>query len=84
MSARLIFLRFVINQYGIKANPIKDQTIQDWPTSKIDTKVRSFHGLATFYRRFIKGLSNNTRPIIDFLKKSNFRWSLEQEKASNC
>ena len=56
----------------------KDKAILEWPTPKSLTGVRSFHGLAPFYRRFIKKLSTIVAPMMDVLKK-DFQWTKEAE-----
>jgi hypothetical protein len=49
-----VFLGYVITAQGIEMGEEKVKAIQDWPTPKSVSEVRSFHGLASFYRRFVK------------------------------
>jgi len=52
------------------------------PAPKSATEVRSFHGLATFYRRFIYNFSTLVVPMTDSLKKKgHFVWTDEAERA---
>ncbi|XP_074305695.1 uncharacterized protein LOC141640915 [Silene latifolia] len=47
--------------------------IKSWPIPKNITEVRGFHGLASFYRRFIKNFSAATAPITECIKKGEYK-----------
>ena len=62
----------------------KIKAIKEWPTSKSITEVRSLHGLASFYRRFVKDFSKLTAPLTKIVKKNvGFTWGKDQESAFN-
>jgi hypothetical protein len=67
---------------NITVDEEKVRAIQDWPSPTSVGNVRSFHGLASFYRRFVKDFSSLAAPLTEVIKKNiGFRWGEEQEKA---
>jgi len=76
MREELIYLGFVISKEGLKMDPEKVQAIWDWPIPRNIFEVRIFDGLASFYRKFIRGFSHICAPILETIKETNqpFKW----------
>jgi hypothetical protein len=71
-----------ISQDGISLDPSKVQEVMDWKPPKSVHQIRSFLGLAGYYRLFILDFSRITKPKTELLKKGvKFMWSEACEKA---
>ncbi|GJV08645.1 putative nucleotidyltransferase, ribonuclease H [Tanacetum coccineum] len=60
--------RYVVSGDGIHVDESKVAAVQEWPTPTTITKVWSFHGLASFYKRFIPNFSSIMTHLTDCIK----------------
>jgi hypothetical protein len=76
------FLGHVISKEGIAVDPAKVKAVVEWRRPKTVTDIRSFVGLAGYYRRFIEGFSKIAAPLTRLTRKDYpFAWT-EQCEAS--
>ncbi|KAA3483284.1 DNA/RNA polymerases superfamily protein [Gossypium australe] len=70
------FLGHVVLANGIRVDPSKISAVIDWKPPRNVSEVRSFLGLAGYYRRFVKGFSMISTPMTRLLQKDvRFEWS---------
>ncbi|GBN71182.1 Retrovirus-related Pol polyprotein from transposon 297 [Araneus ventricosus] len=78
------YLGHVISAEGVKTDTEKIKAVVDWPRPETVLDLRSFLGLCTYYRRFVKSFSTIARPLHKLAEaKSNFNWTEECEKSFN-
>ena len=75
LKDKVDYLGFQVNKEGIHASPEKVKAVLDWPGPQSAHDVRSFLGLASYYRKFIKGFSQLAKPLTDLTQdKTVWRW----------
>jgi hypothetical protein len=65
------FLGHIVNSEGICPDLKKVEDIQNWPVPKNVHEVRSFLGLANYFRKFISHYSEVAAPLTNLTKKSH-------------
>ena len=60
----------MISKVGIFVDPKKIEAIVNWEKPKAISEIRSFLGLAGYYRRFIKGFSKISGPLTNLTRKA--------------
>jgi hypothetical protein len=77
---QVAFLDHIISKGGISMDPSKVQDVLSWNTPTCVDDIRSFVGLAGYYRRFIEGFSKISKPMTELLGKDmKFNWTLACE-----
>lgn len=82
----LVFVGYKVTPQGILPDPAKVQSIKNWPALTNVQEVRSFIGLAQYYRRFIPNFASIAAPLTDLTrgtgpKKRSITWTQECQTA---
>ena len=72
----------MVSEEGISVDPKKIEVVRDWRKPTTVTEIRSFLGLAGYYRRFLENFSKIAAPLTKLTRKNvKFVWSAACEKS---
>ena len=81
-KTKIQFLGHVISEKGLEVDPTKVRAVTEYPRPKNVSEVRSFLGLAGYYRKFIKEFTKLASPLYSLLKKRiSFEWDEDKENS---
>ncbi|TYK07886.1 ty3-gypsy retrotransposon protein [Cucumis melo var. makuwa] len=73
---QMSFLGHVVSKAGVSVDPVKIEAVTSWPRPSTVSEVRSFLGLAGYYRRFVENFSRIASPLTQLTRKgAPFVWS---------
>lgn len=79
---RVCYLGYVVSSEGISADPVKVEAVKDFATPLDVRQLRSFLGLASYYRRFIPAFSKVAAPLFALTRKDAlFQWDESCQKS---
>lgn len=82
---QVLFLGHLVTDEGIACDPSKIEAVKEWPTPTNVNEVRSFLGLAGYYRRFILNFSELASTLTNLTKKGvRFRWTSQCQESFEC
>lgn len=82
---KINYLGYVLSEQGVATDPGKVAAVSQWPVPVNAKELRSFLGLAGYYRKFVRNFGVISKPLTDLLKKhSIFIWTVEHDKSFNA
>ena len=76
------YLGHIVSKDGVATDPKKIEAISSWPVPRTTKEVRSFVGLCSYYRRFVRGFADIARPLHRATEANReFYWSSECQEA---
>nr|GEZ26966.1 hypothetical protein [Tanacetum cinerariifolium] len=79
---QVAFFSHIVSANGITMDPAMVEGMTKWPRPKVVTEIRSFLGLAGYFRRFVEGFSRLALPLTKLMRKGKkFVWDEEWEKS---
>ncbi|GJP59416.1 hypothetical protein CLOP_g11776, partial [Closterium sp. NIES-67] len=82
LKQELEFLGHVVSTEGVKIDPKKIKTIQEWKPPTNPKELLSFLGFVNYVRRFIPNMAGLSAPLTDRLKDHDCFWWGEKQQAA--
>uniref|UniRef100_A0A8C9VS90 Gypsy retrotransposon integrase-like protein 1 n=1 Tax=Scleropages formosus TaxID=113540 RepID=A0A8C9VS90_SCLFO len=78
LQRQVKFLGHVVDANGVSTDPDKVRQVRDWPAPENVSELQSFLGLASYYRRFVRGFADIAAPLHRLTAKGTpFEWTPE-------
>lgn len=75
------YLGYIISGQGVSTDPVKIETVRNWPKPTTIKQLRGFLGLTGYYPKFVRNYGSISKPLPALLKKTFFKWTNEVEQA---
>lgn len=73
---KISYLGHIVTEQGVSTDPTKIERVINWPTPESSTEMKSFLGLASYYRRFVPGFAGVARPLYQLTEPNKgFEWT---------
>jgi hypothetical protein len=80
-ASKVEYLGNIVGKEGVRVDPKKIESMQDWPRPKTLKRLHGFLGLTGYYRKFVKNYGKIMTPLTALHKNNSFTWTLVADHA---
>ena len=82
LKSKIEFLGHIVSEEGIQVDPKKTEAVANWSVLQNVSELKSFLGLANYYRKFVKDYAKITGPLTRLLHKDvAYNWTSDQQES---